>query len=158
MIRCNVDSSVLQQTLASARAQLPEHLRQTAATLAERLQAQARANLASGGKSSGQLAESLTIDLQAAGGDAVIASLSSNLPYAGYQEYGFQGAEQVMEQMRQITEAFGRPIETPHQILVRAYQRQVNYAGQHFMGNALESMTDEIETGFADTVRQEFPT
>ncbi|GEM_PF-400794 len=74
-----------------------------------------------------------------AGGDSVEAAVGVNLGdagYAGFWEYGFTGTEDVREHLREITQAFGRPI-SPREVVVRQHTRQVDQAPRSYLRAAL---------------------
>jgi hypothetical protein len=63
----------------------------------------------------------------------------SNLSYAAYQEFGFQGVEQVKAHER--SECFGRQTRP---FMVPAHSRQVDYAGKPYARPALAAVTPRI--------------
>lgn len=94
-------------------------------------------------KLSGQVLKVRTGRLRRSISDAVNESgwvvsgiVSSAVKYAPVHEYGFHGTVTVKEHLRQIKQAFGRPIE-PKQIVVHSYSRQMNLPERSFLRSAL---------------------
>jgi len=112
------------------------------------------------GKLSGEVLQSrggaLRASIEAsldAGGGTLAASVSSDLPYAGFQEYGFDGVESVRAQLRTIREAFGRPLRGgAREIAVRAYGRKIDYPAHSFLRSALAEMEPDIRAGIEEAV------
>jgi hypothetical protein len=90
------------------------------------------------GASEGQVAVRLQID-------------DAEVPYAAFQEFGFDGIETVRAHLRQIKQAFGRSIES-RQIEVRTHDRRVNYPAHSFLRSALEEMTADAISAARETV------
>lgn len=65
--------------------------------------------------------------------------VSTPVAYAPAHEYGFKGSVTVREHMRQIKQAFGRPIE-PKSVTVRAHSMQMNLPERSFLRSALREM------------------
>ena len=75
----------------------------------------------------------------------VSAAIGSDLPYAGFQEYGFQGIESVSAHLRTIRQAFGRPLRAgSERIAIGGYDRTVDYPAHSFLRSALADMQGEI--------------
>jgi phage gpG-like protein len=95
----------------------------------------------------GQLRASIHSQLESTD-TSVIGVVGANTPYAAFQEYGFVGVEQVREHMRKLTQAFGRPVATPRDIMIKAHQRQVNYPAHSYLRSSLAenagTLTSEI--------------
>src|SRR5438309_10909638 len=75
------------------------------------LQAEAQGKLSGGVLRSrtGALRASIRATTSASAG-GVSAAIGSDLPYAAFQEYGFQGIETVSAHLRTMKQAFGRPL------------------------------------------------
>lgn len=63
--------------------------------------------------------------------------------YGVMHERGFRGVERVRAHLRQIKQAFGKPIGAKT-INVSGHSRAVNYPERSFMRSALKDMNDEI--------------
>ncbi len=101
----------------------------------------------------GRLADSLALDVETEGERASSALRVdvASVPYAGFQEYGFQGNETVRGHLRTIRQAFGRPI-AERQILVNSYTRKVEYPAHSFLRSALRELTPSITPQIEDAV------
>jgi phage gpG-like protein len=66
-------------------------------------------------------------------------SVTSDLPYAAAQEYGFDGVETVRAHVRRIREAFGRPI-AEKAVTVRSFARTMQLPARSFMRSALADL------------------
>ncbi len=94
---------------------------------------------------SGRLLGALAVSTDDTAG-AIVVRVSVDLadvPYAAFQEFGFQGVETVRAHLRQIRQAFGRPIGA-RQVEVGAHDRRVDYPAHSFLRQALEDMTPDI--------------
>jgi hypothetical protein len=91
-------------------------------------------------------------------GSGIALSIGSDLPYAGFQEYGFQGVETVSAHLRTIKQAFGRPLRAgAERIAVGSYSRRVDYPAHSFLRSALSELQPEIagalDAAVAEAVR-----
>ena len=77
-------------------------------------------------------------------GSSVTGIVGTNLEYAAFHEYGFQGTQNVKEHLRTIKQAFGKPLKSPKKITVSAHARQVNYPEHSFLRSALSDMRQDI--------------
>jgi len=82
----------------------------------------------------------------------VTATVSTDVDYAAAQEYGFSGTVNVRASLRQIKEAFGRPIAAKT-ISVGGYSRRMNLPERSFLRSALDDMTADISAGVEDALR-----
>jgi hypothetical protein len=81
----------------------------------------------------------------ASSGSGVAVSVGSDLPYAGFQEYGFQGVETVSAHLRTIKQAFGHPLRAgTERIAIGGYSRKVDYPAHSFLRSALTELRPEI--------------
>jgi HK97 gp10 family phage protein len=85
--------------------------------------------------------------------NAVTGQVGTNVEYAAYHEYGFHGTQQIKEHLRQIKQAFGRPIE-PRSVTVAAHSRKVDYPAHSFLRSALHDMDAAIRSGIADALHE----
>ena len=95
----------------------------------------------------GQLQKSIHFGVETEG-DVDIGYIGANTDeakYAAYHEYGFTGTEQVREHVRRISEAFGKPLKTPRDVLVAAHQRKVKYPARSYLRSTLAENIDRIE-------------
>jgi phage gpG-like protein len=99
----------------------------------------------------GRLRDSIQVSIDQSSPANPRAVLSSDVPYAAFQNYGFSGAEQVREQIQHRSVAFGRPM-TPRDVLVQAYQRQVDYPGRAFFDMPFAAMSGDVAATYRDAV------
>lgn len=64
------------------------------------------------------------------------STVGTNVEYARVHEYGMSGSVEVKAHMREIKQAFGRPIE-PRSVMVRAHPMKVNVSEKRFMRDSL---------------------
>ena len=93
----------------------------------------------------GRLRDSIVAEVRQVD-QAIVATVGSDVGYAAFQEYGFNGTESVREHLRTIRQAFGRPI-AEKQILVRASSRRVDYPAHSFLRSALAEMQPDLMAG-----------
>ena len=120
------------------------------------LQADAQGKLSRGVLQSrtGALRASILATVSASTGRAS-AEIGSDLPYAAFHEYGFQGIETVSAHLRTIKQAFGRPLRSgSERIAVGAYDRKVDYPAHSFLRSALADREPEIVGGLEAAVAE----
>jgi len=83
----------------------------------------------------------------------VTGSVGTNVAYAAFHEYGYDGTEQVKQHLREIKQAFGREI-SPRSVTVSAHSRKVNYPARSFLRSALRDMDGEIRSGLAAALHE----
>jgi hypothetical protein len=66
------------------------------------------------------------------------AEVGTNVVYANYQEFGFQGNVNVKAHTRTVKKVFGRTLPAPVVQDVRSHTRSVNYKGKRYVGNAFD--------------------
>lgn len=81
--------------------------------------------------------------------DGIIGRVGTNVSYARFQEYGFTGTQTVKQSLRKVTQAWGKPLKEPREVVVREHQRQVNYPAHSFLRSALAEMSDEVRKELA---------
>ena len=100
---------------------------------------------------SGTLRQSIMLQTDQSG-TAATATVWSNVDYAAAQEYGFSGTVSIRATLRQIKEAFGRPIAAKT-VSVRPYGRRMDLPERSFLRSALDDMTPDISAGIEDALR-----
>jgi phage gpG-like protein len=100
---------------------------------------------------SGTLRQSIMLQTDQSG-TAATATVWSNVDYAAAQEYGFSGTVSIRATLRQIKEAFGRPIAAKT-VSVRPYGRRMDLPERSFLRSALGDMTPDISAGIEDALR-----
>ena len=83
----------------------------------------------------------------------ITATVYTNLDYATAQEYGFSGTVNVRASLRQIKEAFGRPI-VDKTIAVHPHDRHTSLPERSFLRSALDDKTTDISAGVEDALRE----
>jgi len=86
-------------------------------------------------------------------GTGIVASIGTNKSYAAAHEYGFTGTVTVKEHMREIKQAFGRPIN-PVNVRVRTHTMMMHLPERSFLRSALREMDQEIKTGLSDALKK----
>lgn len=100
---------------------------------------------------SGTLRQSIMLQTDQSG-TAATATVWSNVDYAAAQEYGFSDTVSIRATLRQIKEAFGRPIAAKT-VSVRPYGRRMDLPERSFLRSALDDMTPDISAGIEDALR-----
>jgi phage gpG-like protein len=70
--------------------------------------------------------------------------VSTPVEYAAAHEYGFLGVVTVKEHLRQVTQAFGKPLKEPVTATVREHSMHMHFPPTSFLRSALKDMRDEI--------------
>lgn len=86
-------------------------------------------------------------------GSAVIGEVNTNVRYGKAHEYGFSGTVNVKASLRQVRQAFGRPLKSPRYIQVRAHSRNVRLPERSFLRTALRDIKPEIEADLRNSVK-----
>lgn len=86
-------------------------------------------------------------------GSAVIGEVNTNVRYGKAHEYGFAGTVNVKASLRQVRQAFGRPLKSPRYVQVRAHSRNVRLPERSFLRTALRDMKPEIEADLRNSVK-----
>ena len=74
--------------------------------------------------------------------------------YARFWEYGFTGAEQVREHLRHMTVAFGRPVATPRDVMVKAHTRQVDQPARSYLRSTLTEAEAAIRKAIENAAKE----
>lgn len=86
-------------------------------------------------------------------GSAVIGEVNTNVRYGVAHEYGFSGTVNVKASLRQVRQAFGRPLKSPRYVQVRAHSRNVKLPERSFLRTALRDLKPEIEADLRNSVK-----
>ena len=157
MISVACHDEVMRQRVERSSRDIPAALGTAAAKLADQVRQRVQ-DAASGDlvqSKSGAFVQSIFVQAQSDGAGRAWVDVGSPLPYASALESGFSGSEQVAEHLRQMTQAFGRPVPDPRDILVRSFARQVEQAGRGVFSQPLEEMAPAIADAFMDALRRE---
>ena len=87
-------------------------------------------------------------------GSAIVGRVGTNVEYAAFHEYGFNGAQSVREHIRTIKMAFGKMLKEPKKIVIGAHTRHVDYKGKSFLRTALQDQHEEIVTALNEAVKE----
>ena len=71
-----------------------------------------------------------------------------------FAEYGFSGTVQVKAHMREIKQAFGRPLKEPKFVQVRAHSANVNFPERSFLRTALRDLKPDIESDLKASIER----
>ena len=85
-------------------------------------------------------------------GGAVIGEVNTNVRYGAAHEYGFAGTVNVKASLRQVRQAFGRPLKNPRYVQVRAHSRNVRLPERSFLRSALRDMKPMIEADLQKSI------
>jgi len=88
-------------------------------------------------------------------GDTVTGHVGTNVSYGRFWELGYHGPMSVRSHLRQIRQAFGRPID-PRRVRVRAHIRQVHQDPRPFLRPAIEDTLDKTIDTLARSIRDAF--
>lgn len=81
-------------------------------------------------------------------GNVVSGEVDTNVRYGIAHEYGFAGSVNVKASLRQVRQAFGKPLKPPR--YVRAHTRDVKLPERSFLRSALRDLTPK----FADDLQK----
>lgn len=85
--------------------------------------------------------------------EGTVGAGGSLVPYAPAHEFGLSGSLSVKSHVRQIKQAFGRPI-TPRESIVRAHTRNVHLPERRFMRDSLAQIAQIIPQNISDAIRR----
>lgn len=75
--------------------------------------------------------------------------VGTNMIYAAIHQFGFNGTQSVPAHERRILQAFGKPLDKPRTVQVKAHSRRMNLVARPFLGigaNEQAAIEDEIMT------------
>ncbi|CAJ6333803.1 Mu-like prophage protein gpG [Burkholderia pseudomallei] len=84
----------------------------------------------------------------------IIGVVSTPVEYAPPNEYGFRGVVTVKEHLRQVTQAFGKPLTTPVTATVREHPMKMNLPERSFLRTALADQRDDILHGIREAAAE----
>jgi len=112
-------------------------------------------------KLSGQVLRVRTNNLRSSINQSVITEegkvtgiVGTNVVYAKFHEYGFNGEQNIKEHLRTIKMAFGKPLEKPKIVTIKAHQRKVSYPEHSFLRAAMAEMSDEIRFSISEGIKE----
>ncbi|MBU1223095.1 MAG: phage virion morphogenesis protein [Gammaproteobacteria bacterium] len=88
-------------------------------------------------------------------GSRIEGIVGNNAEYARAHELGFKGPVSVKAHLRQIKEAWGKPLKAAKKIQVKPHTRQVELPARSFLRSALADMEPKIRDELRETLRHE---
>lgn len=149
-----IGGDVLAAVLRSYGGKVQTAIVQSIGRSALRLQSEVMDNRLSGqvlNIRTGNLRRSIHQQVTSSGG-LVVGEVNTNVRYGAAHEYGFAGTVNVKASMRQIRQAFGRPLKSPRYVQIRAHARNVKLPERSFLRSALRDMKPEIEADLQKSI------
>nr|DAN41709.1 MAG TPA: virion morphogenesis protein [Crassvirales sp.] len=149
-----IGGDVLAAVLRSYGGKVQTAIVQSIGRSALRLQSEVMDNRLSGqvlNIRTGNLHRSIHQQVTSSGG-LVVGEVNTNVRYGVAHEYGFAGTVNVKDSMRQIRQAFGRPLKSPRYVQIRAHSRNVKLPERSFLRSALRDMKPEIEADLQKSI------
>lgn len=149
-----IGGDVLAAVLRSYGGKVQTAIVQSVGRSALRLQREVMQNRLSGqvlNVRTGNLRRSIHHQVTSTGG-AVIGEVNTNVRYGKAHEYGFAGTVNVKSSLRQVRQAFGRPLKSPRYVQVRVHSRNVRLPERSFLRSALRDMKPMIETDLQKSI------
>ena len=149
-----IGGDVLAAVLRSYGGKVQTAIVQSIGRSALRLQSEVMDNRLSGqvlNIRTGNLHRSIHQQVTSSGG-LVVGEVNTNVRYGVAHEYGFAGTVNVKASMRQIRQAFGRPLKSPRYVQIRAHSRNVKLPERSFLRSALRDMKPEIEADLQKSI------
>lgn len=139
-----VDSVNVHIQLNDQNNRIKHEIRQTISALTLKLQRMIQQDMLSGQRlnvQSGRLRGSLVSRVEESSGviEGIVSAGGAHVKYAFIHEFGLTAAVNIKSHLRQIKQAFGRPV-TPRQVLVKAHSRNVKFHEQRFMRDSLDEI------------------
>lgn len=149
-----IGGDVLAAVLRSYGGKVQTAIVQSIGRSALRLQSEVMDNRLSGqvlNIRTGNLHRSIHQQVTSSGG-LVVGEVNTNVRYGVAHEYGFAGTVNVKDSMRQIRQAFGRPLKSSRYVQIRAHSRNVKLPERSFLRSALRDMKPEIEADLQKSI------
>lgn len=151
-----IGGDVLAAVLRSYGGKVQTAIVQSIGRSALRLQSEVMDNRLSGqvlNIRTGNLHRSIHQQVTSSGG-LVVGEVNTNVRYGVAHEYGFAGTVNVKASMRQIRQAFGRPLKSPRYVQIRAHSRNVKLPERSFLRSALRDMKPKIEADLQKSIER----
>lgn len=151
-----IGGDVLAAVLRSYGGKVQTAIVQSIGRSALRLQSEVMDNRLSGqvlNIRTGNLHRSIHQQVTSSGG-LVVGEVNTNVRYGVAHEYGFAGTVNVKASMRQIRQAFGRPLKSPRYVQIRAHTRNVKLPERSFLRSALRDMKPDIEADLQKSIER----
>lgn len=101
----------------------------------------------------GNLRRSIHHQVTSSGG-LVVGEVNTNVRYGIAHEYGFTGNVNVKASLRQVKQAFGKPLKSPRYVHVRAHTRDVKLPERSFLRSALRDLTPKFADDLQKSIRK----
>lgn len=88
-------------------------------------------------------------------GNTISGVVGTSVEYARAHELGFKGPVSVKAHLRQIKQAWGKPLKSAKKIQIKPYTRKVELPARSFLRSALAEMEPRIKEEFMETLRRE---
>lgn len=151
-----IGGDVLAAVLRSYGGKVQTAIVQSIGRSALRLQSEVMDNRLSGqvlNIRTGNLHRSIHQQVTSSGG-LVVGEVNTNVRYGVAHEYGFAGTVNVKASMRQVRQAFGRPLKSPRYVQIRAHSRNVKLPERSFLRSALRDMKPGIEADLQKSIER----
>lgn len=100
----------------------------------------------------GRLRRSINQRVDNDANEGPVGTVGTNVSYARPHELGFSGDVQIRQHLRKIKEAWGKPLEEPIEIVVRAHTRRVDLPARSFLASALADIQPEVKPAIIEAV------
>lgn len=152
------DSVDLRVDLNEQNNRIKHEIRHTLGVLTSRLQRIIQQDMLSGQRlkvQSDRLRGSLVSRVEESNGmmEGIVSAGGAHVKYAFIHEFGLTGAVNIKSHLRQIKQAFGKPI-TPRQVLVKAHSRNVKFRERRFMRDALDEIAKIVPKNIDDAIQR----
>ena len=90
-------------------------------------------------------------------GQGVYGYVGTNVDYGRTHEFGFKGAVSVRAHLREVKQAFGKPLQDAKSVFVQSYSRKVTLPPRSFLRSALREIEPEIRADMCKAMRSALP-
>lgn len=80
------------------------------------------------------------------------SAIGTNVVYAGVHEYGIDREVAVRAHSRKVYQAFGKPLKTPAQAQVKAFQRKMRFPERSFIRSSIGERIGAYESSLSSAV------
>lgn len=88
-------------------------------------------------------------------GSVITGIVGTNVEYARVHELGFKAPVSVKAQLRQIKEAWGKPLKVAKNMYIKPHTRQMDFPARSFLRSALRDMEPRIREEFQALLTEE---
>jgi len=90
-------------------------------------------------------------------GKGVYGYVGTNVEYGRAHEFGFKGAVSVRAQLREVKQAFGKPLQDAKSVFVQSHSHKVTLPRRSFLRSALLEMDREIKVEMCNAIHSALP-